>query len=181
MISLFSLSAADWTQLVALALELVGVALVLTEMYRADVRDTVETWLAVLPDRLQAMRPRDSAYWLPFWFLFGPIAAYFLYLPITADNAGVKASLLVASLVLFALSDRWRRSRWWQVQPISYLLLAPFALPNMMFVWAVMFINWLLRRLLGNHPGQRLFRVGAMLAAAGLLLDVFQTLVLFAE
>jgi hypothetical protein len=135
-------------------------------------------WLGRLPDTIEALRPRDTPIWLPFWLVFGPVAAYYTYLPL--DNYKLFRALgLFVSLGLFALSHHWRRKRWWQGQPLAYLLLAPFALPNMLLVFVLHLLIESLRWMLGSVQDRVLLHIGMILAAVGFLIDMVQTFLLF--
>jgi hypothetical protein len=160
-------------------LEILGMVLVLCEVYREDLVNQANGWLGTLPGRIQAVRPRDTPVWLPFWFVFGPLSAYFIYLPLNSETEARSAGWLAISFVLFGLSRRWRPHRWWQAQPLAFLLLAPFALPNMSLVYSSKLLIWCVRRILGTRVN-RLARVGLVIGVIGFAMDIYQTTVVLA-
>jgi len=165
-----------WLDLCGLALTIVGLGLPLMEFYRPDLTSTFTGWLSRLPDAIEALKPRDTPIWLPFWLVFGPVAAYYIYLPLD-EHKVFRLMGLIASLGFYSHSHN---KEWWLRQPLAFLLLAPFALPNMLLVVAIQLLIVSLRRVLGCERERVWLRIGLIIAAVGFLIGIVQIFLRFA-
>jgi hypothetical protein len=170
----------DWGHIVTLPLEVAGITLVLVESYREDLAERAGEWLGALPRKLRSLTPRNAPVWVPFWLLFGPLASYLTYLPVTAKTADRVLVLLLVSLTIYGVPKRLVPTAWWERQSIAYLLLGPAALPNIFFIVLCWAIVGVLRWMVGHTRRRQLARIGMLLALPGFVVFVGETMVVLA-
>lgn len=171
---------ADWGHVATFPLEVVGITLVLLETYREDLAERLGEWLGALPHRLQSWTPGNARVWVPFWLLFGPLASYLTYFPVTAKSADRVVVSLLASVTLYGVMKRVTAAPWWERQGVAYLLLGPAALPNAALILLCRGVVATLQWMVGHQHRRQLTRIGMLLALPGFAVFVGETMVVLA-